>query len=260
MFCRFCGKEIGEADKFCKSCGKQVSEVAEAVKAVETKGKVKKENASKGGKKSNLRIAIIILLIMLVLSLLPGAIYLVVSKIQNARKDKKFNELYYCETESLKRASEGDYVEFGSYIQNSDEEEPIIWVVISENEDGSLVLMSRNVIDAKSVDECMDWINDREDGFIDEAFDRDEQERIITARIPSYIDMICLNEEGSLGCLWAKNVKGSDVNPIEYLFVDSDDTTIKCCDAGLSSDGSFFSGNTSDMWEYGIRPVIVITN
>ena len=91
------------------------------------------------------------------------------------------------EFENLEDARIGDYVLFGSYVQEDDEEaEPIIWEVISKKGD-CLLLLSRDCLDSLPYQEeygktswkdsyLREWLNE---DFYDEAFTEDEQDLIM---------------------------------------------------------------------------------
>ncbi|MBR4236171.1 MAG: fibronectin type III domain-containing protein [Clostridia bacterium] len=89
----------------------------------------------------------------------------------------------------------GDIFTFGSYEQDDDKKngkEPIDWIVISVNEDGSLVLLSKYALDMKDLEyasvlnttwensSLRKWLNG---SFYEEAFSTAEKAKIMTTKV-----------------------------------------------------------------------------
>ena len=267
MFCRNCGKEVSGNDKFCFYCGAPVmgepasseTPVQQAPATATEAPVIEAPTADTAPKKAKKKpsVVLIVLGVILLLQLIPVAIVGIVNLVQNKIKEDKFRQAYYCETESLKNADEGDCVEYGSYIQNGNDAEPIIWIVIKENEDGSKVLMSRNVIECMEPDEATAWLLDIDDGFIDEAFSNSEAEDIISVRLPTNSDILDMKTACNYGGIMefsrSKYASAISGETLFFLFVDNmDGNTIKSCY------DCFWTCTVSDGTSYAIRPVIVV--
>lgn len=91
----------------------------------------------------------------------------------------------------LSDAQKGDTVHLGTYEQDNDEntiDESIEWIVLDKEEDGTLLLLSKSVLDAKPYhamgesitwEECTlrDWLNNEEDqsSFYNQVFSDEEK-------------------------------------------------------------------------------------
>ena len=92
--------------------------------------------------------------------------------------------------EILKNANVGDYVNFGSYMQNTSEKTDIEWIVLEKNE-GKALIISRYALDDKPYNEKREdvtwetcslrsWLND---DFIEESFTIEEKNYICNSTV-----------------------------------------------------------------------------
>ena len=117
---------------------------------------------------------------------------------KDTRLDSKFSRVKKLKVEGEKKelsdVTTGDYVRFGSYEQDGDEEngkEPIEWMVLS-NKDSKLFLLSRYVLEPVKINVQTDeevtyencglrkWLNE---DFLERAFDEDEASVIATTTL-----------------------------------------------------------------------------
>ena len=131
----------------------------------------------------------LLLICMMLVLMLAGTVFAVAQKPVGRHAETS------CLMKSGQDAYEiGDVVSFGSYEQDNNAEngtEPIEWIVLDVQADGSLVLISRYALDAKPYHEsysgvswetCMlrRWLNE---DFFDAAFSAEEQAKIRTVTL-----------------------------------------------------------------------------
>ncbi len=193
MFCGYCGAQMRDGARFCGKCGRQTAAApkpkAPAPKA--SPGPAVPANPKpvpaeeKAPAKSSFRInkTVVISLILFVVLVVGG--YFVLTLIKGIYDKNEFKEAYYPKsTVALEIAEVGDWVKFGEYVQNEDDPEPIIWQVVEED-DETLTLISRNIIDFKFFDarECTEFTASDlcyflNSDFKSTAFSESEQERL----------------------------------------------------------------------------------
>ena len=163
MFCRNCGKEIPDGEKFCTSCGTATN-----------------VNKKKG---SIPIIAVVAVVVLVAIGFLVKNMFLGAGITKNVRPITSYSE--------NTTIDQIETVKFGSYYQNNSyEKEPIEWIVIDRQGNRTL-LLSKYILDCKCYNNeyknvtwetcsLRNWLNS---DFYYNAFNSSEQNKILMTNV-----------------------------------------------------------------------------
>ena len=113
-----------------------------------------------------------------------------IKEVEVHKKSSLLSTKYFQEPSFYANVQVNDIIKFGSYIQESDQKEPIEWIVLDKQEDKMLVI-SKKILDCRRYhnkrtsvtwehSDIRTWLNH---DFLNTAFTKEEQAKIIESKI-----------------------------------------------------------------------------